>query len=459
MSRIIRRHNPGRHSAGYWTGAGSRVRPVDVSRYTLLVRLISILFLAILVEGIARKWLFPSQHQYFYFLRDPLVLTFYLIALRRGALRATGWCALWLGAAYFISVLSLLVYLVKNNDPLVWMLGLRSYFLYIPLAFIVAQTFDREDIGRFAQLMAVLAVPVAFVCVLQFDSSPGTQINLGAGGSKPPLLAGDVMRTTGLLASDAQHVSYMAFTLSVLAAVLVSGKSLREKGTLLFLGVAATLTMMVVSGSRGVWFQGAGIFVGALAAFFLTRARGSRRLRAAMVPLAAGILVAVLFTTVFTKAYDAFESRNRAARTFSNVTTERIVGMFLPRWMFESSIEGIGIGIATTGAAAFETGERALTHAESDWDRNFVELGLINGGVFVALRIAFSAWLVWLGFRAARMGDPTTFVLACFAGPAILTTQITMHTVYAHFAWFAAGLTMAAARCALMPRGREWSEP
>ena len=54
--------------------------------------------------------------------------------------------------------------------------------------------------------------------------------------------------------------------------------------------------------------------------------------------------------------------------------------------MFEASIGGEGIGIATTGAAAFATGQRELTLAENDWDRNFIELGIFVGWIFVALR-------------------------------------------------------------------------
>ena len=69
----------------------------------------------------------------------------------------------------------------------------------------------------------------------------------------------------------------------------------------------------------------------------------------------------------------------------------------------------------------------------------------------MALRWTFALWLVWISLRAARKGDLTALLLASFAALAIFQSQITMHTVYAHLAWFAAGLTMAAARSALAP--------
>jgi hypothetical protein len=169
--------------------------------------------------------------------------------------------------------------------------------------------------------------------------------------------------------------------------------------------------------------------------------------------LAGGLLGVILFSTLFAGAYKAYELRNRHAQTFSSASTARIVNLFLPDSMFEASIGGAGIGIATTGAAAALTGNRALTLAEGDWDRNFVELGLFAGWIFVTLRITFALWLASISLRAARKGELMALLLASFSAVAILQSSITMHTAYAHFAWFAAGLTMAAARDTLAPIG------
>ena len=84
-----------------------------------------------------------------------------------------------------------------------------------------------------------------------------------------------------------------------------------------------------------------------------------------------------------------------------------------------------------------------------------MELGLVVGWIFVALRIVFALWLVSIGVRAARRGDPMSLLLASFAALAIFQGQITMHTAYAHLAWFAVGLTMAAARVAWAPRAAQ----
>jgi hypothetical protein len=120
--------------------------------------------------------------------------------------------------------------------------------------------------------------------------------------------------------------------------------------------------------------------------------------------------------------------------------------------MFEASIGGVGIGMGSTGVGAVISGQRSFL-AEGDWARNFLELGLLAGWIFVTLRITFALWLVSIGLHAARKGDPTALLLASFAALAIFQSQMTMNTVYGHLAWFAAGLTMAAARVALAPVG------
>ena len=128
--------------------------------------------------------------------------------------------------------------------------------------------------------------------------------------------------------------------------------------------------------------------------------------------------------------------------------------MFLPNAMFEASVVGEGIGMGTMSASAALTGKSNFTYftmAEGDIDRNFLELGLFSGWIFVALRLTFAVWLAWISLRAARKGDMTALLLSSFSAFAIFQSQMTMHTVYAHLAWFAAGLTMAAARFARAP--------
>jgi hypothetical protein len=438
----------------------ARLRLAQAHPHRPLVQLTSLLFVVFIIEGIVRKWVFPGQHEYFYFLRDPIVLGLYLWALSGNTLQQKGWFALWLGVAVFTSLMSLVVGVLNDVSPQLWILGARNYFLFMPLAFIVARAFERDDIERFARLVAVLAVPIGLICLLQSFSSEKGWLNVGAGGAPPPSFADGLLRTTGVLASDAQHVMYITFSLSLLVAALVGGRSSRTQRNVLVAGVVSTATMMVVSGSRGVWLQAIGVGVVTTASFFLARASTSTRLRAIMMPLLGGLVAAALLAAL-PGMEAAYESRNRTARTFSSVSVKRIVATLLPSQMFEAPIVGRGIGVGTTASAAYsakgpshyaDASGRRLTMGETDWSRNFNELGLVVGSVFVAMRIVFALWLLLISVRAARNGDPRSLILASFASLAIFNAQITMHTAYGHLTWFAVGLTMAAARVGWSPR-------
>ena len=84
MSLQLSRPISTRHHGVSSNTAISPLRLAQVQRHRLLVRVAFLLFVALIIEGIARKWMFPAQHQYFYFFRDPIVLGFYFLALSKG---------------------------------------------------------------------------------------------------------------------------------------------------------------------------------------------------------------------------------------------------------------------------------------------------------------------------------------------------------------------------------------
>src|SRR5262245_25592385 len=106
----LQTNRPHDHYAGVFPAVIPQIRPMIKPRSLRLFWCASAVFFALLLEGIARKWVFTDYHQYFYFFRDPFLLWLYAVAIQRGVLKLDGWFALWLGAAVFVSLLSLLVY-------------------------------------------------------------------------------------------------------------------------------------------------------------------------------------------------------------------------------------------------------------------------------------------------------------------------------------------------------------
>ena len=189
--------------------------------------------------------------------------------------------------------------MLNDLSPQLWLLGVRNYFLYMPLAFIVARTFERDDIQRLARLVALLAVPIAFICVKQSFSPRGDWLNVGAGGALPPTFARwpATHHWCARLRRATRYV-YRFYLEPARCSLSWCEGCQGDNATYCLPVVVATFVMMVVSGSRGIWFQAAGVGLVTASSFFLSRARTSKRLRAIIVPLAGGLVVAALFSTL-----------------------------------------------------------------------------------------------------------------------------------------------------------------
>ncbi len=425
-----------------------RLQPVAGGRPDPVAnRLILLLFMLIPIEGILRKWIVPGMHGFFYFTRDPFVVSLYLwywlVSRRR------------LTVPYGTGVNFVLVTLVGMVitaalqvrfgivSPVVAGIGLRSYLLYMPLAYIVWKSMDGIAFARLLKLVVILSITLAPLSVAQFYARDGI-LNVGAGGAPPMGLALGFFRTTGFMAAVAHNADFLGFCTALLLAALVAGVQTVNRWWMV-VGLVATAISIAVSGARMAWFLAAIVLVFALAASLLTSLRRPTtavRLYAALAVLVVGIGGAYY---AFPEAAEAFRQRNENARTFSEATIERIKGMIMPDPDFLDEPLGHGIGASTTAGGYLQRGERKFTLAENDWDRNIAELGPVIGGWFIAFRVLVAAWLVWCGFRAALWGYPGALVLAGYAGTSIAVAQITQHTVHAHLAWLAGGLVLALA--------------
>src|SRR5262245_36319740 len=117
-----------------------------------LVKLIMFIYLLLIFEGAIRKWLLPSMGQVLFFVRAPFVLLAYWMAFRHGFFpkgngilltgMALGVCAVLLVGAQVLSPAA------SSGAAMLAAYGWRNYFFYIPLAFVIAEVFQRPDIER-----------------------------------------------------------------------------------------------------------------------------------------------------------------------------------------------------------------------------------------------------------------------------------------------------------------------
>src|SRR5262249_31317927 len=138
-------------------------------------------FVLLVFEGALRKWVFPWAQAQIYLVKDAILLAAYLgfiLDARKTILLARG-----VGAIKAILILSFLfgaLEVFNPNSPsiLVGLMGLKTYFLYAPVAFILPYAFkSREHLFLLIRRYLVMAIPVAVLGFLQIMAGPGSSLN------------------------------------------------------------------------------------------------------------------------------------------------------------------------------------------------------------------------------------------------------------------------------------------
>jgi len=407
-----------------------------------VVRAVFFIFILSLIEGPLRKWFLPGLAGPLTLLRDPFVIMLYAYCLVHGLMRTRGLAGIWLSFAFLTSLIGGFQYILAGLPAFGWALGVRTYWLYMPLAFVVAKSFRREDVHRFLKLCLWIAIPYALLVAAQYDAPARAFLNRGVGGDEEGAvgLGRDIVRPFGLFTYTGPNVQFTAFTIAAFVAFYVGNVPIRRRWLFLLVSGAAVGTMSVLTGSRSIYFLAAMILGLTLIGMFSARMTRTNLKRALGIVSFAG-LAAALFVFVFPDMLDAMANRfDRAARSEGSIWNRAFGGLI--RWidpLFTVPIFGMGIGAGATGVARM-LGLPPLIYGESDLQRNVNELGLIMGSAMLALRFGLAAWIGWIAFRLARRGEVLALPLAGFAFFPFLMGQITHSPLNAFSVWLAAGI-------------------
>jgi hypothetical protein len=431
----------------------------------------------LIFEGVLRKWVLPQFARELFFIRDPLVIWVYWLALG-GRMRPQRSNFLVVGLMF--GVISLpLVALQFANSPYVfsWMLsayGWRNYFLYFPLAFFIAKYFKPQEFERLMRWTLLAAIPIGVLVYAQSQSSAFSPINQGTGTSVEEAYANGgvalgVVRTYGTFTSSPGENAFVGSLVAMILAAWLRPKVKRPlRGVALLAASAAGATCLALSGSRGAMVGAAIVLIAAIPATLLVAGRtlAFQKLLVPVLFLAAGVTLAPV---VFPRAVEAFEIRWRNAghseevayggggifgRMLYELGSFRFLITSTPPHGYQLGIGGNAAGIIGREASiikntlydsrllSFGRSERAAV--ESDWGRQIVELGPTLGILFIVFRVAF---VIWLGKESVaatvRSSDPLPLLLFAFIGTYLFSGQITGHGTLNGYAWVFAGFCMA----------------
>lgn len=410
-----------------------------------VVRLVLVTYVVFLLEGMLRKWFLPGLSEALYFIRDPFVLAIYVMAFRHQLVEMRGWFLIWIGVAVVTSVAGILMLALNGVGLVAGLLGVRSYWLYMPLAFIVATCVEKDDLLRFARLNLLLAIPICVLVLVQYRSSSLALINQGVGSDAPVATVVDgIVRPYGVFTYTGQHVIYVGSLLALAALAWVMRTEVRMNLGALIVASLAILVMALTTGSRSIYFFGLQIaFVLGLLAF--VAGRNQHRARAVLFLLLALLTCVLLFATVLNPTLDAMVARHTSAVADEGSIFVRVLGMLtsFTGMLGDVPVLGYGIGAGTSTVMAWTGGLSEFGAYENEWERLVQELGPILGFALIVIRAMFVTHLLVRTLGSAKAGDVTGLVLFGFVASVLLVGQITFSTIVGFLCWLYVGFILA----------------
>jgi hypothetical protein len=411
-----------------------------------LVRLVFAFFLLLPIEGIARKWLLPGLQAPLLLVRDPVAIALLGGYLLYQSPRLARWVALWALAVTITLIVCLFQVVFQGVSVAVILLGLRNYLLFIPVAFVIRDTFRREDMVRFVTMCCWISVPIALLVIVQFFSPAGAWINRGIDADAAVFtVAGGIVRPYGPFTFAIAQVSYTLLVLALLIAGWDRARAWNISQRTLAMGLSAVFVMGALSGARG-FFVGAGLIVIAyIGGGLVARNIGRGLLRAG-----AGILGILAFLTVliviFPTSFEAISQRQQTAVASEGSTIDRALSLInpIPRTGPTPTLLGEGLGVGSNAGGFAAAGTRGFALSETEAPRVIQEAGILLGVGFLLYRVTLIISIAIGALRSARVQDSGAgFAMLGFAAPLLLTSQISGQSQLVSIAWFFSGITLS----------------
>jgi hypothetical protein len=403
------------------------------------------LYVLSLIEGPLRKWFLPEFATPLYFLRDPFLVVLYLYALSHGYMLRGRLARAWLFFAVLTTGVGIFPFLLEGIDFRAWALGGRTYWLYLPLAFVVANAFRREDFEKFVRLNVMIALPYAALVVYQYKSPPFSWINRRISEDDPVVgVALGLIRPNGLFTYTSQNVEYATFLVANFVAFSFMRREKSLDSFLLMVGTVGVGSVAVLTGSRSIYFIVVITLLVAIGGSFIARPTG-KTLRQIGLIVFSLVVSAYLMTTVYSDMFAAMQVRVEDASRSEGSLWDRLAYSFnVVEALWTAPVLGYGIGTGTPSLTRF-LGVTALRYGEGELQRVVNELGILFGGAFLLFRWYGAGLLLVMAFRAAQRGYPALLPFAGYAAYEIALGQITASPLNAFLPWLVVGLCLSLA--------------
>ncbi len=405
-------------------------------------RSVKLVFFLVVFEGAIRKWILPQASDLIYFLKDFILLGAYLqyffLSKQKIKFPITN---NWINILIFSSVGFGLFQAFNPSlgSIFIGILGLKAYFFYIPLIWMLPSMFQsEEDLIEFLRWHLLLAIPVGILGMVQYISPADSWINQYASGevSEIAVTGGGAIRITSTFSYINSYQGYLIAVFGLLLPFLFADQPRKWKiATIIEICLVAGNSLM--TGSRTPVYAEAFIAGGYL--FWLGIAQPSKILRwldNLLIPMIAAAAAAFLG---FRSAIDSFSERATTSKDLS----DRISSIFRAPLVYAKikDLDGYGIGATHSGAGALRSrlglpiGEQIEVYHEAELGRVVLELGPLGFILWYALRISIAITLFLRFLQLKRPFLRNLALAACLTHLIQLPGQVVFHHTFSLYYW------------------------
>jgi hypothetical protein len=384
------------------------------SRMPLLKKLFWLYFLLLIFEGALRKWVVPGLSAPLLLIRDPVAILIIIEAYRTNKWPAR-WSAVTAGLACALLGLCIWQMILGDNSWIAAAYGLRSYLLPFPVAFIMGENLDADDLRKFGTATLWLMLPLAALEVAQYLAPESSILNAGAyKGAEQIYYVEEHVRASGTFSFVAGPTFYNAIVAALLFYGLMNAKF--AKKWLLWAAVFALVLSVPVVGSRTLVAELAGVAVCAGIGAMFGISQFIKAIKIVIPLLAVYFLVSLLpvfssaVESLHARSTDAYNTEGGMQRAMVNRTSGSISGV-LTKTDYSSHPIGIGMGRGAAAVSALATGRVQFVAGEYEFVREIVELGPIPGIVFSLFRFLLALGLTFSAIKCAQRGEPLALLL------------------------------------------------
>jgi hypothetical protein len=217
-------------------------------------------FVLLVFEGALRKWAFPSAQAQMYLVKDVILFAAYLGFILDGrrnlsSPKGVGLIKILLVGSFVFGCFQVL----NPNSPsiLVGLAGLKTYFLYAPIAFILPYALkSREHLFVLIRRYLIMAIPVAVLGFMQIIAGPQSGLNTYVSHTEDEAVLEhfgieyDLVRTSGTFSYISGYTAFLTFV-AFLAIGYNMARGWRFKNNIApLLALTVVVGAMFTTGSR-----------------------------------------------------------------------------------------------------------------------------------------------------------------------------------------------------------------